>query len=51
MEMYTDERIAKETFAQGKVVDNLLKQMEDLFSEHFGEDIGLRTCADPIRTR
>ncbi|ORX40589.1 SPX domain-domain-containing protein [Kockovaella imperatae] len=35
MDMYTDERISKESFAQGDVVEKLLDQMEKLYSEHF----------------
>lgn len=37
LELYTDEKISKETFAKGKVVDDLLKQMEELYTEHFGQ--------------
>jgi hypothetical protein len=37
MEMYTDERITKESFARGETIDKLIKETEDLYSEHFGE--------------
>jgi hypothetical protein len=37
MEMYTDERISKESFARGETIDKLIKETEDLYSEHFGE--------------
>lgn len=36
MEMYTDERISKEHFADGKRIDDLIKQTEDMYTEHFG---------------
>lgn len=37
LELYTDEKISKETFAKGRVIDDLIKQMEELFTEHFGQ--------------
>ena len=37
MEMYTDERIRQEHFSTGKSIDNLIKQTEDFYTEHFGE--------------
>ena len=37
MDMFTDERISKQSFAKGEVVENLINQAENLFSEHFGE--------------
>lgn len=37
MEMYTDEKITKCTFAKGKVIDDLIMQMEELYTVHFGE--------------
>lgn len=37
MEMYTDEKISKEHFSNGKLIDDLIKQMEGLYTEHFGE--------------
>lgn len=42
MELYTDERIQKEKFAKGEVIDKLLQEMEQLFTEHFGERSRLR---------
>jgi hypothetical protein len=36
MEMYTDEKIMPETFAKGKEIDRLIKETEELFTEHFG---------------
>ena len=39
MDLYTDEKISKESFAKGEVIEKLLDQMEDLFSEHFGESV------------
>lgn len=36
MELYTDERIQKEKFAKGEMIDKLLQEMEQLFTEHFG---------------
>ena len=35
MELYTDERIAPESFSKSETIDNLLKQVEELYSEHF----------------
>jgi hypothetical protein len=37
MEMYTDERISKEHFSNGKLIEDLIKQTEDLYTEHFGK--------------
>jgi hypothetical protein len=34
--MYTDERISKESFATGQTVDALLREIEEVYSEHFG---------------
>jgi len=36
MEMYTDEKISKEHFSSGKPIDDLIKQTEELYTEHFG---------------
>ncbi|CAD6576022.1 MAG: hypothetical protein TREMPRED_001560 [Tremellales sp. Tagirdzhanova-0007] len=35
LEMYTDERISKEHFSSGRVVDDLIKQTEEMYTEHF----------------
>lgn len=37
MELYTDDRIMPETFAQPETIDKLLKETEELFSVHFGQ--------------
>lgn len=35
LDLYTDERIAPCSFSRGEPIDQLLKQTEELFSEHF----------------
>ena len=40
MDMYTDERISKQSFAKGEAIERLIDQVEKLFSEHFGESTG-----------
>lgn len=42
MEMYTDERITKASFARGETIDKLIKETEDLYSEHFGEQSSIQ---------
>lgn len=37
MEMYTDEKIARGTFAKGSTIDKMIKETEELFTTHFGE--------------
>jgi hypothetical protein len=37
--MYTDEKIMHESFARGEQADKLIKQTEELYTEHFGECI------------
>jgi len=37
MELYSDDKILKDKFAKGVSIDSLLKQMEELFTEHFGQ--------------
>ena len=43
MELYSDDKILKDKFAKGVSIDSLLKQMEELFTEHFGQ----LTCRAP----
>lgn len=33
--MFTEERISAEAFAKGEVIDEMLKNVEMLFTEHF----------------
>ncbi|KAK4685855.1 hypothetical protein P7C73_g4278, partial [Tremellales sp. Uapishka_1] len=35
MELYTDEKIMKESFSKGDKIDGLIKQVEEMFTEHF----------------
>ncbi|EIW72108.1 hypothetical protein TREMEDRAFT_70627 [Tremella mesenterica DSM 1558] len=35
LEMYTDERVLKESFTNGDTVDALIQKVEEMFSEHF----------------
>ncbi|WVQ74177.1 hypothetical protein IAR50_003771 [Cryptococcus sp. DSM 104548] len=35
LELYTDEHIAKCTFSKSEAIDNILKQVEDLYTIHF----------------
>ncbi|ORY33359.1 SPX domain-domain-containing protein [Naematelia encephala] len=35
LELYTDEKISPESFAKGETIENLIKQMETLYTEHF----------------
>ena len=37
LELYTDERIHAEEFARGETIEELISQVEDLYSTHFGE--------------
>lgn len=36
MELYTNERVMQQTFSNEKTIDNLLKEMEDLYTLRFG---------------
>lgn len=37
MDLWTDEHLSKQAFSSGEMVDDLLKQMEELYTTHFGE--------------
>lgn len=37
MDLWTEEHLSKAAFSKGDMVDDLLKQMEDLYTLHFGE--------------
>lgn len=36
MDMWTDEHLGRQAFSSGEMVDDLLKQTEDLYTLHFG---------------
>jgi hypothetical protein len=36
MELYTNERVMQQSFSNEKTIDNLLKEMEDLYTLRFG---------------
>lgn len=36
MDLWTDEHLSKHSFSKGEMVDDLLKQMEELYTDHFG---------------
>lgn len=42
LELYTDDRIALCSFARGEVIEGLIKETEDLFTEHFEHGDGKR---------
>ncbi|WOO82310.1 Xenotropic and polytropic retrovirus receptor 1 [Vanrija pseudolonga] len=42
LELYTDDRIAPCSFARGEVIEGLIKETEDLFTEHFEHGDGKR---------
>lgn len=44
MEMYTDEKIARGTFAKGSTIDKMIKETEELFTTHFGEPAAKRVA-------
>ncbi|KAL7418429.1 Xenotropic and polytropic retrovirus receptor 1 [Cryptotrichosporon argae] len=48
LDLYTDDRIAPESFAHEDTINGLLKQMEDLFGEHF-EHGDLKKARDKLR--
>ena len=37
MDLWTDEHLSKQAFSSGEMIDDLLKQMEELYTTHFGE--------------
>lgn len=43
MEMYTDEKIVPESFAKADFIDGLIKQTEEMYTEHFGQSPN-RSC-------
>jgi hypothetical protein len=36
MELYTNEKVMKQSFSNEKTIDNLLREMEDLYTLRFG---------------
>ncbi|KAL1412764.1 Xenotropic and polytropic retrovirus receptor 1 [Vanrija albida] len=42
LELYTDDRIAPCSFARGEVIEGLIKETEELFTEHFEHGDGKR---------
>jgi hypothetical protein len=42
LELYTEDRIATCSFSRGETIDSLIKQSEDLFTEHFEHGDGKR---------
>ena len=44
MEMYTDEKISKKSFANGKVIEKLLDQIEREYTNYIGQ---WRLCTIP----
>jgi hypothetical protein len=36
MELYTDEKILPESFSRAVVIEGLIKQVEELYTTHFG---------------
>jgi len=36
MDMWTEQYLGKQAFSNGETVESLIKQMEDLYTSHFG---------------
>jgi hypothetical protein len=36
MDMWTEEHLGRRQFSNGDMIEHLLKQMEDLYTSHFG---------------
>ncbi|WVO14281.1 hypothetical protein L204_101913 [Cryptococcus depauperatus] len=48
LELYTDERITKCTFSKSEAIDDLIKQMEELYTSHF-EHGDLKKAREKLR--
>lgn len=53
MDMWTEEFLGRQAFSNGEMVDHLIKQMEDLYTTHFGASASLQSIfmTNDCRTR